>query len=124
MVRAVATQVESQENRSSAGIFEDDDEEAVDSVDKEVDDYLRSPATPNMSGSIADYWKAQEALGLYPNLRKVVASLLALPASTAEAERSFSKLKHLVPVHRIGLLEDSIKSSLLCRSLLPLVNKF
>ena len=85
---------------------------------REVDDYA-SGLPVDMHP--LDFWKHQEELGLFPHLCKVARKLLALPSSTAEAERSFSRLRYLLHETRTGMTAETVNNTVVCRSLLNLM---
>ena len=110
--------------------FDDDIPAAVHDSDHEVHDYMTAAfdtsGLRNDQGrvDVGKFWAAQEAAGRYPNIRKVAARLLALPASTAEAERTFSKLQYVLQKRRQGMEANTVNEAMVSGSLLALERTF
>ena len=71
---------------------------------------------PNLNGgmSFLEYWtvvfkeKIQVGAKIYPNLTKLVATVLPLPFSNAAVEHVFSQLKLIKSDHRASLKQESL----------------
>ena len=89
-------------------------------VDQEVDDYLKANLRVAEDVNVLDFWATQEQLGLFPNVRKVAAKVLAIPASTAVAEQTFSLLRNLLPENKSQILGETVHNTMIYRSFQPL----
>lgn len=63
--------------------------------------------------NILEYWKLKRSV--FPNLYKMALVLLAVPASQASVERSFSALKIILSDIRNKLSDESLQNILLLR---------
>ena len=79
----------------------------------------------NIEGDVdvGKFWASQETAGRYPGISKVAVQILSIPASTAEAERSFSRLRYVVQERREKMLASAVNNSLVTGSLLRLEDK-
>ena len=81
----------------------------------EVDRYVRFTSLPDHTADPLIWWKAAESK--FPTIAKMARDYLAIQAtSVAISESIFSQSGQLITPRRASLAEESIESSLLCRS--------
>lgn len=100
---------------SSTSYFDDEifgpaDTQSNDSVESEVQRYLREPLEPR-STDLLNYWKSREKL--YPTLALMAKCFLAIPGTSVSSERAFSKAKNILGPQRNSLSPQSVEI-LLC----------
>ena len=93
--------------------FEDDDEtsSASDEVD-EVTAYLQTRSPPEVS--ILSWWK--DEAGRLPKLSTLARQLLAIPATSAASERSFSAAGCTVSARRTALAPETVDNIMFIHS--------
>lgn len=86
----------------------------------ELDAYLREPAAINVKTpeELLNYWRAKSTTS--PGLAKVAKVILAVPASSATSERSFSDAGFTINVRRTMLKPENVDKLLFIRSFLRL----
>lgn len=95
----------------------EDVEEAADVVEMdEVTRYLQISTRPAMNQDILAWWKDQSEL---PKLQALARQILAIPASSAASERSFSAAGCTVSARRSALSSSNVDDILFIHS-----NKF
>jgi hypothetical protein len=96
-------------------LFDDDSQEGDLSIDNELDRYLNKKFGP-ITDDLGQFWRSNEIE--FPKLAKLAKRLLAIPAATAENERWFSRLRHLVTENRENLSASTINNICVGRSLM------
>jgi len=89
----------------------DDTRAEVDELDRYFNaEFLDVPLNLNQ------FWRANEQN--FPKISKAARRILSIPASTAENERAFSRLRRIFSDERVLLTSDSITASCVGRSLI------
>lgn len=83
-------------------------------VQDEIKTYLYDTAMASFSDSPLQWWKINHTR--YPVLAKMARDYLAIPASSASSERTFSKAGLLITDRRTRLSSESIKACCLLQS--------
>lgn len=87
------------------------DSDYLDSVHTEWVEYqLEDSSTPTLTTNLAKYWHTAEIN--FPNLSRLMQTVLCIPHSNAQSERVFSMLKKVYTDQRSDLCKDSINSLL------------
>ena len=80
----------------------------------EFDEYIRMPLASDEKNSFVFWRKYSDR---FPRLSKLACRILALPASSASAERIFSRLKRIATDDKFNLSDDTVEKLIIGNSL-------
>lgn len=91
---------------------DEDDEESIDQVTLELENYMKEPVLDRDLDAL-DWWRVNCAK--YPVMARLVKKYFCIPATSVEAERTFSSLGNLLSKRRLSMTGENVDKQLFLR---------